>query len=125
VHNEKDMGWIKPELKVKIMSSKERTKIEQEFYNHHVEKAKSGLISGVRLVFRDSYGNDICVGDNILIEHNYNYPNWNGREAEVYWDEKHGVFMFKFWTSMRKSGHWTKSNFYGIHKFKRITENGA
>lgn len=73
-------------------------------------------------IFKDSYGNEVNIGDKIIIESNYNFQHYNGKECDVFFDQVHGMFKFKF---EEKSGwgdktHTTESNFYGIYSFKKI-----
>lgn len=63
----------------------------------------------------DSYGNPVKHGTEIIIESNYNYPDWNGRKAYINWNPKQGMYNFQI------EGYLSKiENFWGIHKFKVI-----
>jgi hypothetical protein len=76
----------------------------------------SAFLPSVMVVFMDSYGNAINIGDNIIIDSDYNYQHNNGAEAEVLWDEKKGVFKYKI--TNKFPNH--QSDFYGIHKFRKM-----
>lgn len=66
--------------------------------------------------FFDSFGNEVTAGSHIKIIRSYNYQHWNGQDAEVVWDEKHGQYQFIFFDSQSKTAH----DFWGIHQFKVI-----
>lgn len=64
--------------------------------------------------FFDSYGTEVKDGTKILIEQNYNFRHFNNREAIVMWDQRVGMYRFKF------IGEYLDHNFYGIAKFRAI-----
>lgn len=77
---------------------------------------ESDSLPPVIVVFMDSYGNAINVGDKIIIESDYNYQQNNGAEAEVLWNETKGLFQYKITNKF----HYHQSDFYGIHKFRKL-----
>lgn len=63
--------------------------------------------------FTDSYGNVVKHGSRIVIESTYS-GIYQGQEALVEWDERKGMYNYVLVDDWLKS----RSNFYGIHKFK-------
>ena len=66
--------------------------------------------------FTDSYGNVVKHGSRIVIESTYGgYSNMDkNQEALVEWDGSKGMYNYVLVNDWLKS----RSNFYGIHKFR-------
>jgi len=72
--------------------------------------------------FKDMHGNNATVGDKIRIVSCYSYQFREGMEAEIIWDEKHGMYNFKC-TEIRRGQEFTSTDdFYGIHEFELINK---
>ena len=64
--------------------------------------------------FKDSYGKVVRAGDTVIIEETYRNERHTGKEAVVSWDESNGVYRYL------ADGMFSPSDFYGVHKFKKI-----
>jgi len=71
-------------------------------------------------IFKDSYGNEVCVGDTIIIEAHYSFQHMKGKEYIVTWDEKHGMYKHKITEVRRGKSFTSEDNFYGVARFKKV-----
>lgn len=72
------------------------------------------------LPFKDMHGNQVTPGAKIRIVSNYNYQHLNGKEAEVIWNEKAGLYEYKYVEIRRMKEFPSSDDFYGIHEFELI-----
>ena len=71
-------------------------------------------------VFKDSYGNEVNVGDKIIIEAHYVFTFLKGQECVVTWDAEHGMYKYKYTEVRRKKSFTSEDNFYGVARFKKV-----
>jgi hypothetical protein len=70
--------------------------------------------------FTDSYGNEVNVGDKIVME-SYLDPKFEGITATVIWNEKRGTYGWIDDSEDRIRIHGT--SFMGMQKFKKLETN--
>lgn len=91
------------------------------FTKLELETFKQAVINEL-LPFKDSYGNNLTVGDKIILESFYSSNIFNGQLAEIIWNDKKGMYEYQF---IHKAGYIKeesiiKNNFYGVAKFRKI-----
>lgn len=63
---------------------------------------------------------NVKEGDRIQITGHYSYPHVVGKEAVVLWDQKHGMYKYRY-DEVRRGGTFTSTDdFYGVHSFEKI-----
>lgn len=71
-------------------------------------------------IFKDSYGNNISVGDTIIIEAHYSFQHMTGKKYTVIWDEKNGMFKYRITEVRRNKSFTSEDDFYGVARFKKV-----
>ena len=71
-------------------------------------------------IFKDSYGNEVCAGDTIIIEAHYKFKHITGKKYTVIWDERKGMYKYQITEMIKRKPCTSESDFFGVVRFKKV-----